>query len=147
MVKNNEGVDYRADEKASAALVTVLLVLGSQTAASAAGAERECRGHTGFYLTSGYANIPTTWDKSKNRNCWLARKGSYSAPAKTLQYHLYHAEEHYDLDIDGYYGPLTESAVRAVQDSYGLVADGEYGPLTGENMLWYGGYWRYGHWK
>lgn len=109
-------------------------------------ASQGCRGTTGFYLTSGYAYVPTTANYTGNRDCWLERSGLYNEAAWYLQYHLKNGEG-YTLKVDGYFGPETEEIVRDVQRQYGLERDGVYGPATGRKMRWYGGYWRIGQWQ
>lgn len=109
-------------------------------------ATQECRGTTGFYLTSGYAYVPTTANYTGNRDCWIDKAGAYNEAAWYLQYHLKNGES-YALSVDGYYGNETVETVRKVQRRYGLFQDGVYGPATGHKMVWYGGYWRYGRWQ
>jgi D-alanyl-D-alanine carboxypeptidase/Putative peptidoglycan binding domain len=41
----------------------------------------------------------------------------------------------YDVEVDGYYGPLTSAAVRRFQSDHGLTADGLVGPLTWPALL------------
>lgn len=128
-------------------LAACLALIVTPLTATASHARPLCSGVTNFQLTKGYADIPTSADKNYNRDCYLASSGRYSKSVKTLQYHLKHGEQHWNVDIDGYYGGITAQAVRAVQRKYGKSIDGEYGPATGRAMTWYGGYWRYGNWR
>ena len=63
----------------------------------------------------------------------ILREGSRGQDVVALQRDL--AELGYDpVYIDGQYGPLTASAVRALQQDNGLVVDGEVGPETRRAM-------------
>ena len=54
--------------------------------------------------------------------------GAQEHPVRTLQ-HLLRAHGH-GIAVDGIFGPLTETAVRAVQQAAGVTADGIVGPVT-----------------
>jgi peptidoglycan hydrolase-like protein with peptidoglycan-binding domain len=54
-------------------------------------------------------------------------------PNRTLQ-HLLHARNH-PVVVDGIFGPNTEAAVKAFQQSNGLGADGIVGPLTWPKLI------------
>ena len=41
----------------------------------------------------------------------------------------------YDVEIDGYFGPLTLASVRRFQSDHGLVVDGFVGPITWSALL------------
>jgi DNA-binding winged helix-turn-helix (wHTH) protein len=59
----------------------------------------------------------------------ILREGSHGDDVLVLQRQLVQAG--YDpVYLDGQYGPLTATAVRAFQQDYGLVVDGEVGPAT-----------------
>ena len=54
-------------------------------------------------------------------------------PVRTLQ-DLLRARGH-SVAVDGIFGPLTEAAVKAFQQSKGLAADGIVGPLTWPKLI------------
>jgi peptidoglycan hydrolase-like protein with peptidoglycan-binding domain len=58
----------------------------------------------------------------------LVSEGAEGHPVKTLQDLL--NEHGSGLAVDGIFGPLTDAAVRAFQDSRGLEVDGIVGPHT-----------------
>jgi peptidoglycan hydrolase-like protein with peptidoglycan-binding domain len=58
----------------------------------------------------------------------LVRQGDQAHPVATLQY-LLRAHGH-NLAADGFYGPITDAAVRSFQRSRGLAVDGIVGPIT-----------------
>jgi peptidoglycan hydrolase-like protein with peptidoglycan-binding domain len=58
----------------------------------------------------------------------LTRRGDRDHPVHSLQY-LLRARGH-TVTVDGIFGPRTEAAVRAFQQSRGLPADGIAGPTT-----------------
>ena len=62
------------------------------------------------------------------------QKGSNSNQVKAVQRMLY-AIGHYNSTIDGQFGSLTESAVKAYQQANGLTADGIVGQKTWNKLL------------
>ena len=59
----------------------------------------------------------------------ILREGNHGDDVLVLQREL--AEAGYDpIYLDGQFGPLTASAVRAFQQDNGLVVDGDVGPAT-----------------
>jgi peptidoglycan hydrolase-like protein with peptidoglycan-binding domain len=58
----------------------------------------------------------------------LVSEGAEGHPVRTLQDLL--NERGSDLAVDGIFGPLTDAAVRAFQESSGLEVDGIVGPHT-----------------
>ncbi|MET0606495.1 MAG: peptidoglycan-binding protein [Beijerinckiaceae bacterium] len=58
----------------------------------------------------------------------VVKNGSNGHPIKTLQ-HLLRARGQ-SVAVDGAFGPQTEGAVKAFQQSRGLTADGIVGPVT-----------------
>jgi peptidoglycan hydrolase-like protein with peptidoglycan-binding domain len=56
------------------------------------------------------------------------RKGDQEHPVQTLQY-LLRAHGH-NLTVDGIFGPVTDTAVRAFQEQNGLDVDGMVGSVT-----------------
>ena len=58
----------------------------------------------------------------------LVRKGDRDHPVRTLQDLL--RERGHTVSVDGIFGPLTEQAVRAFQQSTYLTVDGIVGPQT-----------------
>lgn len=58
----------------------------------------------------------------------LVRRGDKSHPVPSLQYLL--RENGHTVTVDGDFGPATETAVRAFQQSRGLAVDGIAGPQT-----------------
>ena len=62
------------------------------------------------------------------------RKGDKGSQVKLLQRHL-NSLNIANLDVDGDFGPKTESAVRAFQKKHDLSVDGIYGPKTYKKMV------------
>jgi peptidoglycan hydrolase-like protein with peptidoglycan-binding domain len=58
----------------------------------------------------------------------LVRRGDKAHPVPSLQYLL--RERGHAIAVDGDFGPATEAAVRAFQQSRGLAVDGIAGPHT-----------------
>lgn len=58
----------------------------------------------------------------------LARQGDHDHPVRTLQDLL--RERGHTVTVDGDFGPLTDQAVRAFQQSKNLSVDGVVGPKT-----------------
>ncbi len=58
----------------------------------------------------------------------LVRQGDQGHPVPSLQY-LLRARGH-GVSVDGIFGPRTDAAVRAFQQSRGLAVDGIVGPNT-----------------
>jgi len=63
----------------------------------------------------------------------LTNKGEEGHPVQTLQ-HLLRARGH-SVAVDGDFGPLTEAAVRAFQQSKGLTVDGLVGNQTWSALI------------
>jgi peptidoglycan hydrolase-like protein with peptidoglycan-binding domain len=63
----------------------------------------------------------------------LVRRGDDIFPVRPLQ-QLLRARNH-PVAVDGIFGPLTEAAVKAFQQSNGLTADGIAGPITWPKLL------------
>lgn len=66
----------------------------------------------------------------------LQQLGSKNAQVLELQQNLNKIFKAHQLDEDGEFGPLTESAVKTFQSSCGLAVDGIVGPATA-NALFY----------
>ena len=63
----------------------------------------------------------------------LVKRGDQIFPVRPLQ-QLLRARNH-PVAVDGIFGPLTEAAVEAFQQSSGLTADGIVGPLTWPKLI------------
>ena len=63
----------------------------------------------------------------------LVKRGANIFPVRTLQ-QLLRARNH-PVAVDGIFGPQTESAVKAFQQSKGLAADGIVGPQTWPRLV------------
>ncbi len=63
----------------------------------------------------------------------LVRRGEKVFPVRSLQ-QLLRARNH-PVAVDGIFGPNTESAVKAFQQSRGLAADGIVGPNTWPKLV------------
>lgn len=63
----------------------------------------------------------------------LVKRGNNIFPVRTLQ-QLLRARNH-NVAVDGIFGPQTESAVKAFQQSKGLTADGIVGPQTWPRLI------------
>ena len=63
----------------------------------------------------------------------LVKRGDNIFPVRSLQ-DLLRARNH-PVAVDGIFGPLTEAAVKAFQQSSGLAADGIVGPLTWPKLI------------
>ena len=63
----------------------------------------------------------------------LVKRGATIFPVRPLQ-QLLRARNH-PVAVDGIFGPQTEAAVRAFQQSSGLAADGIVGPLTWPKLV------------
>ena len=83
----------------------------------AARPERRCTGRR--------RSCPTYVDNPGRYPVRLCQRG---AAVVQVQAHL--VRHGFDIDVDGYFGPATEAAVRDFQADHGLDADGLVGPLT-----------------
>jgi peptidoglycan hydrolase-like protein with peptidoglycan-binding domain len=63
----------------------------------------------------------------------LVRRGDQIFPVRPLQ-QLLRARDH-PVSVDGIFGPNTEAAVKAFQQSKGLTSDGIVGPLTWPKLV------------
>ncbi len=63
----------------------------------------------------------------------VVRRGDDIFPVRTLQ-QLLRARSHH-VAVDGNFGPATEAAVKAFQQSAGLTADGVVGPQTWPKLV------------
>ena len=61
------------------------------------------------------------------------KKGSKGENVKTLQRNLNEVMDT-DINVDGSFGTITETTVKAFQKKYGLVVDGYYGPKSADKM-------------
>ena len=61
------------------------------------------------------------------------KKGSSGENVKTLQRNLNEVMDT-DINVDGSFGTITETTVKAFQKKYGLVVDGYYGPKSAAKM-------------
>ena len=61
------------------------------------------------------------------------KKGSKGENVKTLQRNLNEVMDT-DIKVDGSFGAITETTVKAFQKKYGLVVDGSYGPKSAAKM-------------
>jgi peptidoglycan hydrolase-like protein with peptidoglycan-binding domain len=61
------------------------------------------------------------------------RRGDQVFPVRPLQQLL--RERNYPVAVDGIFGPNTEAAVKAFQQSKGLAADGIVGPQTWPKLI------------
>jgi peptidoglycan hydrolase-like protein with peptidoglycan-binding domain len=67
---------------------------------------------------------------SDHRSHPTLRFGSTGFPVAHAQCILRYDWDHPELEYDGRFGPITEAAVRDVQQRTGLVVDGVVGPCT-----------------
>lgn len=67
---------------------------------------------------------PRTWGAL----FWVVRPGDMGLAASAVQSQL--ASRGMDVEVDAFFGPQTEAAVRAFQQANGLPADGVVGPRT-----------------
>lgn len=73
---------------------------------------------------------------SGTTHCVL-RRGNRGSAVRALQVALANCNGRpYRDALDGAFGPLTEAAVRAVQDRENVTIDGIYGPQTRSYMFW-----------
>ena len=63
----------------------------------------------------------------------LVRRGAKVFPVRSLQQLL--CARNHDVAVDGIFGPRTEAAVEAFQQSKGLAADGIVGPATWSKLI------------
>ena len=63
----------------------------------------------------------------------LVKRGAKVFPVRSLQQLL--CARNHDVAVDGNFGPLTESAVKAFQSSKGLASDGIVGPATWSKLI------------
>ena len=63
----------------------------------------------------------------------LVRQGAQDHPVRTLQDLL--KAQGQSLAVDGIFGPLTDAAVRAVQQQKGVAVDGIVGPQTWGSLI------------
>ena len=63
----------------------------------------------------------------------LVRRGERIFPVRPLQQLL--CARNHDVAVDGIFGPRTESAVKAFQQSKSLAADGIVGPATWSRLI------------
>jgi peptidoglycan hydrolase-like protein with peptidoglycan-binding domain len=63
----------------------------------------------------------------------LVRRGERIFPVRPLQQLL--CARNHDVAVDGIFGPRTESAVKAFQQSKSLTADGIVGPATWSRLI------------
>jgi len=79
------------------------------------------------------APVYTEPTKSSNVKIWTVKNGNCGATVKTLQTLLnYHGAS---LEVDGRFGPKTETALTAYQGANGLMADGVAGPNTWAKLI------------
>lgn len=76
--------------------------------------------------------IPEMGDPPPPRNLYLTQPIQEGQDVKALQEALHKAG--ITVEIDGFFGPLTEKAVKEFQESRGLVVDGIVGPGTFEEL-------------
>lgn len=82
------------------------------------------------YVPEPEYKAPTT---SAAVTLWVVRKGNCGATVKTLQTLLNaHGAK---LDVDGEFGPKTDTALRAFQTANGLTVDGVAGPKTWAKII------------
>jgi peptidoglycan hydrolase-like protein with peptidoglycan-binding domain len=63
----------------------------------------------------------------------IVSKGDRNHPVTTMQYLL--REHGHSIDADGIFGPATDAAVRAFQQSKNLTVDGDLGPKTWSTLI------------
>lgn len=63
----------------------------------------------------------------------IVSEGDRNHPVPTLQYLL--RERGHTIDVDGIFGPATDAAVRAFQQSKNLTVDGDVGPITWSALI------------
>ncbi|MGK7890535.1 MAG: peptidoglycan-binding protein, partial [Leptolyngbyaceae cyanobacterium] len=64
----------------------------------------------------------------------ILRRGNQSSLVRELQQRL-RDRRFFNERVTGFYGPVTEDAVRRYQQSVGLPADGIYGPATDDRLF------------
>jgi peptidoglycan hydrolase-like protein with peptidoglycan-binding domain len=121
---------------AALAVASGVAVLPALTSAVPASAQASCAGTTLLPAVSGgQVRVPTTTDGSGHLNCVLGLGNAGEAVAR-LQIALDYCNLHANLAIDSQYGPLTEAAVKAVEQASSLPQDGVFGQLTSGRMKW-----------
>lgn len=63
----------------------------------------------------------------------IVRRGEHGHPVRTLQHLLRARGQH--VDVDGIFGPMTQSAVRSFQQAEHLAVDGVVGPNTWSELI------------
>lgn len=121
---------------AGALAATSAIAMFALVPATAASAQVSCGGTTlSPGIGGGDVRVPTTADGTGKVNCDLG-VGNTGEAVSRLQIALDFCNDHASLAVDGDYGPLTEAAVKAFQETHGLTADGIFGPDTSGRMQW-----------
>ncbi|MCE7080381.1 peptidoglycan-binding protein [Streptomyces sp. ST2-7A] len=117
---------------ATLAAVAVLSGLGVTTA-STAHADNPCAKASWYTLRNG-DRAPLPAASGGSFSCVMGR-GAGGEHVKALQWSLNRCEGA-RLDVDGVFGPATESALRTARSRNGVASDGVYGPNTRNAMRW-----------
>ncbi|WP_200940525.1 peptidoglycan-binding domain-containing protein [Cellulomonas sp. Leaf334] len=122
------------------ASATLGLVLASVvvTAVPASAAYSRCDRLSTVSIRGQWVDAPAFYNPNTGATtttCSLWQTTRYSHVVQELQFHLANC---YPAPVaqDGYYGPQTVAAVKAVQREHGLDPDGVYGPKTRDAMRW-----------
>ncbi|WP_190195832.1 peptidoglycan-binding domain-containing protein [Streptomyces djakartensis] len=114
-------------------LVTTLGVAPLSTPAYAA--TPTCTDVVRKYSASGERMFIPVYYSTLNDTC-LMRRGNYDNNAVKYLQEVLRDIYHYDIAVDGDFGPATENALIRLQRQLRITADGIYGPQTRDAICW-----------